>query len=252
MPQFLVSPEEVDGSRFLLQGPEAFHLTRVLRYKEGQAVEVFDGKGGRYSGVIEKILADGSVEGRITGTLHAPHAAASVKLTLYLGLMKASRWEWALEKGTEVGVSRFVPVLTPRTVVQIREGGASKAERWKKILLAASKQCGRADIPEIKPAALFGDAMQEATGSGLTLLGWEKMPKKSTSPPLHELLAHSHRKGEVGVNLFIGPEGGFTEEEVELAEMKGAHLFHLGSSTLRGETAAVVASALVLYELGAL
>ena len=252
MPQFLVSPEEIEGNRFLLQGPEAFHLTRVLRFKEGQAIEVFDGKGGRYSGVIEAIRADGSVEGRVTGTLHAPHAAVAVKLTLYLGLMKASRWEWALEKGAEVGVSRFVPVLTPRTVVQLREGGASKLERWKKILLAASKQCGRADIPEIKPAALFRDAVEEACGAGLTLLGWEKMPKKSTSPPLHEALARSRGKGEVGVSLFIGPEGGFSEEEVELAELEGAHLFHLGSSTLRGETAAVVASALVLYELGAL
>lgn len=252
MPQFLVSPEEIEGSRFLLQGPEAFHLTRVLRYKEGQTVEVFDGKGGRYSGLIERIRADGSVEGRITGTLHTPHAAVKVSLTLYLGLMKASRWEWALEKGAEVGVSRFVPVLTPRTVVQLREGGASKVERWRKILLAASKQCGRADLPEIRPAAHFRDAVQEAAGSGLTLLGWEKMPKKSTSPPLRELLAHARHKREAGVNLFIGPEGGFSEEEVELAEMEGARLFHLGSSTLRGETAAVVASALVLYELGAL
>ncbi|MEK7742793.1 MAG: RsmE family RNA methyltransferase, partial [Elusimicrobiota bacterium] len=228
MPQFLVSPEEIEGNRFLLQGPEAFHLTRVLRFKEGQAIEVFDGKGGRYSGVIEAIRADGSVEGRVTGTLHAPHAAVAVKLTLYLGLMKASRWEWALEKGAEVGVSRFVPVLTPRTVVQLREGGASTLVRWKKILLAASKQCGRADIPEIKPAALFRDAVEEACGAGLTLLGWEKMPKKSTSPPLHEALARSRGKGEVGVSLFIGPEGGFSEEEVELAELEGAHLFHLG------------------------
>ncbi|MBI5244013.1 MAG: 16S rRNA (uracil(1498)-N(3))-methyltransferase [Elusimicrobia bacterium] len=252
MPQFLVAPTDIRGERFVLRGPEAFHVSRVMRCREGQSIEIFDGKGGRYSGVIERILEDGTVEGKVTGILHAPQGIAKVALNLYLGMLKASRWDWALEKATEVGVSAVIPVLTPRIVVQLREEGIpKKLERWKKILVAAAKQCGRADVPELREPAHFRDAVLDASRSGLTLVGWAKPAGASVS--LHETLIKARQhKGSMTVNLFVGPEGGFTDEEAELAEMEGARLFHLGSSTLRGETAAVVAAAIVLHDLGAM
>ncbi|HAH08201.1 MAG TPA: hypothetical protein DCM05_17025 [Elusimicrobia bacterium] len=251
MPQFLVAPEDLSPERFVLRGPEAFHVSKVMRCREGEAIEVFDGKGGRYSGVIETVGED-AVEGRITGVLHAAKKSTKVRLSLYLGLLKASRFEWALEKATEVGVSVIVPVLTPRTVVQLREESSGrKLERWNKILVAAAKQCGRADLPELKAPAHFRDAIAEAIHSGLTLMGWPKSSGASAS--LQETLArHRQQKESLDVSLFVGPEGGFTKEEAELAEVEGAHLFHLKATTLRGETAAIVASALILHDLGSL
>jgi len=251
MPQFLVAPTDIHGERFILRGPEAFHVSRVMRCREGQTIEIFDGKGGRYSGLIERIQEDGTVEGRVVEVLHSPERLAKVTLNLYLGLLKASRWDWAIEKATEVGVSMIVPVLTPRTVVQLRdEATPKKLERWKRILVSAAKQCGRPDVPELQEPRHFRDVVLEAARGGLTLVGWAK-PGASVS--LHEILTKARQhKSSTTVNLFIGPEGGFSEDEAELAEMEGAHLFHLGCDTLRSETAALVASALVLHDMGRL
>src|SRR5687767_10686309 len=112
MPQFLI--EGAADRTFALRGPEAFHVAKVLRRKEGDSLTLFDGKGGRYRGVIRAVSAE-EVAGEIVETLTAPEAG-SVRLELYLGLLKPAHWEWALEKGTEVGVAAFVPVITPRTV----------------------------------------------------------------------------------------------------------------------------------------
>lgn len=253
MPQFLVKPEQLEGDRFRLDGPEAFHVTRVLRRKVGDAVELFDGRGGRYTGVIRVILPDGAVEGDVTGRAHAPRRAYPVDLRLHLSLLKASHWEWAIEKAAELGASSIVPTTTPRTVVQLRELTPAKQERWGKILQAASKQCGRADVPKLEAPRHYRDSIVAAAKEGVSLLAWEKHAGASTYAGLREVLREARVKHPAGltVNLFIGPEGGFSDEEIELAECEGAALFSLGPTTLRAETAAVAACTVVLYELGA-
>ncbi|MFA6092076.1 MAG: RsmE family RNA methyltransferase [Elusimicrobiota bacterium] len=253
MPQFLIAPEDVQGERFVLRGPEAFHVAKVLRRKVGQSLEIFDGKGGRYAAVIESLPEDGTVEGRITGILHSSAKGTKISLELYLGLLKSSRWDWALEKAAEIGVSAIIPVLTPRTVVQLREeAGPKKAERWRKVLIAAAKQCGRPEIPELREPVQYREAIVSAAKEGPTFMGWAKTSGADTS--LHEAVLEARKKQaeSMKINLFIGPEGGFSEDEAELAELEGAHLFHLGSTTLRGETAAIVASSLLLHEFGSL
>ena len=257
MPQFFLSPESVTDKKFHLKGPEAFHITKVLRYREGQPLVLFDGKGGRYEAVIQKIHQDGSVSGALTVTLHAKDSREHVRLNLYQGLLKASHWEWVLEKGTELGVSCFVPVLTPRTVVLMHEAerAKSKMERWDKIILAASKQSGAAHLPELKKPLQFRDAIKACVEIGLTLLAWEGLSQATAADTLRASLREADEKrGKDGleVNLFIGPEGGFSEEEVELAESLGVTVFGLGSRILRAETAAIAASSLILYEFGIL
>lgn len=247
MPQFLIS-EGAAGRAFALRGPEAFHVAKVLRRREGDSLTLFDGKGGRYRGVIRAVSA-AEVSGEIVETLSAPETAAA-RLELYLGLLKPAHWEWALEKGTEIGVAAFVPVITPRTVVRISEISPAKCARWTKIMTAAAKQCGRGTIPELRQPAHFRDAIAEACAKGLTLLGWEKGGETSTCPGLREALSGERAEGGRTVSLFIGPEGGFSDEEVELAGLKGARLFSLGPQTYRADTAAAVAAALVLHELG--
>lgn len=255
MPQFLLSPSDIQGKRFVLRGPEAFHVVRVLRCKPGQTIELFDGEGRAYAGVVDRVLEDGSVEGTLTGARPRAENPSRVSLNLYLGLLKSSRWEWALEKGTELGVSSFIPVITPRTVVQLRGESRPKLDRWGKIVVAAAKQCGIRELPVLREPAHFRDAIVASRDQGLTILAWEKKPSSSTYAGLRGALEEARKRakaGKLAVNLFIGPEGGFSDEEVELAECEGAFLVGLGANIMRAETAAIAASAVILYELGAL
>lgn len=257
MPQFLVAPEDVSRNAFRLSGPEAFHVAKVMRLGAGAVIELFDGKGGRFKGVIESVGEDGSVMGKVTETIKADDSRAPVVLNLYLGLLKASHWDYALEKGTEIGVSAFVPLLTPRTVVLLHEveRTKTKAERWSRLIMAASKQCGRADLPPVRDAVQFRDAIRALKNKGIVLVAWEGMKGSVASQTLGPALRAADAKrgtDTLEVSLFIGPEGGFSEEEIELAEAEGAVLFGLGPRILRAETAAIAAAALVQYELGGL
>ena len=255
MPQFLVAPEDVGRSEFSLRGPEAFHVVKVMRLGAGSELDLFDGKGGRFKGVIQSVRPDGSVTGKVTQTLKADDQRAPVSLNLYLGLLKASHWDYALEKGTELGVTSFIPLLTPRTVVLLHEveRTKAKAERWSRLIMAAAKQCGRGDLPPVKEAVQFRDAIRALKDKGLVLLAWEGMKGSLASQTLGPAVRAAHVKrgtDMLEVSLFIGPEGGFSEEEVELAEAEGAVVFGLGPRVLRAETAALAAVTLLQYELG--
>ena len=264
MPQFFLPPNALKDKTFHLAGPEAFHIVKVLRCQPGQSLVLFDGQGGRFAGVIDKVGADGSVTGTLTGTLHDSEARPAVEIVLHQGLLKASHWDWLLEKATELGVSVIVPVLTPRTVVLLHEAerAKAKAERWGRVIMAAAKQCGIAKLPELREPAEFRDAIKTCLAaeghSGakpLTLLAWEGLSGAVAGETLRGALREAEQaRGAVAlrVNLFIGPEGGFSEEEVELAETMGAVIFGLGPRIMRAETAALTAAALIQYELGGL
>jgi 16S rRNA (uracil1498-N3)-methyltransferase len=131
----------------------------------------------------------------------------------------------------------------------------SKAERWARIVMAAAKQCGRADLPAVREPAQFRDAIRACKDKGLVLLAWEGLKGSSAADTLRPALreAQARRGAEAfDAHLFIGPEGGFSEEEIEIAEAEGAVVFGLGPRILRAETAAAAAVALVQYELGGL
>jgi 16S rRNA (uracil1498-N3)-methyltransferase len=178
-------------------------------------------------------------------------------VTLYQGLLKASHWDYVLEKGTELGVAAFVPVLTPRTVVLLHEADRvrAKAERWARIVMAAAKQCGRSDLPAVREPAQFRDAIRACKDKGLVLLAWEGLKGSVAADTLRPVLREADQKRgkePIEVHLFIGPEGGFSEEEIEIAEAEGALVFGMGPRILRAETAAAAAVTLVQYELGGL
>lgn len=253
MPQFLLPPgalredPERPGRRlFTLTGSEAVHVSRVLRRREGDAIDLFDGHGARYQGTITSVRGD-LIEGEIAGTMGTE--APPWRLHLYQGLLKAPRWDWVLEKGTELGVTRFIPVTTSRTVVLLKEPARvrSKIERWRKIVLAAAKQSGCVQIPEIRDPAGFEEALRRAAGEGPVLFAWEKSDPRST---LRRALASLDPRGATA--LFLGPEGGFSDKEARLAEAGGARLFSLGPRPLRAETAATAACAIVAQELSSL
>jgi 16S rRNA (uracil1498-N3)-methyltransferase len=255
MPQFFLSRKSLQGNSFLLDGPEAYHIIKVLRCREGEELEFFDGLGGKYKGKITKLHSDGGVEGDIIATLDKPHGSPKVQLELYPALLKASRWEWLLEKGTEIGVHSFQPVVTQRTIVLLHEAERvqSKGDRWNRIVMSAAKQCGRAELPAVgSPIPLREALVQSEAKKSLLLFGWEGMTGSPASSVLKEAISKERARNRrpLTVSLFIGPEGGFTAEEIELAQSHNAVCFGMGTTTLRGETAAITASSLVLYELG--
>jgi len=240
MPRFFVPPEQIHGQKFILEGSEARHAALVLRKKAGDIIDIFDGKDLSYEGRIESVAPD-RIEGVIVAQEKKRHST-TVELILYQALIKGPKWDWLLEKACEVGVTRVVPLLTARTV--IKPAKDETRERWKRIALAAAKQCGRADIMDIAPPTPFSDAIESLPG-GLTLIPWEK----ETAKTIKQVVSSSQSK-PTRVSLFIGPEGGWEAREVESAVRQGAVAVRLGPTLLRSETAGLVAATLVLSELG--
>jgi 16S rRNA (uracil1498-N3)-methyltransferase len=249
VPQFLIAPEDAQRKVFSLTGAEAFHVVKVLRYERGSAIELFDGKGGRFDGVIEDISPDGTVSGRLTKREDGG-AAACARVHLYLGLLKSSHFDDALDKAVQLGAASVTPLLTPRTVVLLHEVERvkTKAERWGRLVMASAKQCGRADLPPVLEPAQFRDAVRACKDRGVILMAYEGLKGRTAASELRAALAGA--KGDVF--LFVGPEGGFSSDEAELTRAEGGVCFGLGPRVLRAEAAAAAALALVQYELGAL
>jgi 16S rRNA (uracil1498-N3)-methyltransferase len=229
---------------------EVAHQARdVLRLGVGGTLRLLDGAGGEYPArVIEmsrkRVLV--RLGAREEGLLDPP-----VRVTLCLGMLKAAKFEVALQKCTELGVAAFVPLLTERAVRD--EASESKLRRWRGILAEAVEQCGGSHMPELAPPQSLLQALSETSPGGIALFPWEETREPSLRAALEEAVSQAGGIERVSeVRLFIGPEGGFSPAEAALAERHGARLVTLGRRILRAETAAIVASALALDALGAL
>jgi 16S rRNA (uracil1498-N3)-methyltransferase len=235
--RFYVAPEQITADRFVLLGSEARHAAVVLRKKAGDTIDLFDGKDLSYQGRIQSVSPE-RVEGVILSEKKALHAQ-TIELNLCQALIKGPRWDWLIEKACEVGVTKIIPLITTRTVVKPTRQAV--ADRWQRIALAASKQCGRPDVMKVGTSQLFLEALKDLPKGGLALIPWEKETGKTIRQAV----------GRTSIaSLFIGPEGGWETAEVELARRHGVVPVRLGPTLLRSETAGLVASALVLAELG--
>ena len=174
-----------------------------------------------------------------------------VRVTLCLGMLKAAKFEVALQKCTELGVAAFVPLLTERAVRD--EVSEAKRRRWRGILAEAMEQCGGSRLPELVAPQSLSQALSELPPGVIALFPWEQTRELSLRAALEEAVSQAGAVERISeVRLFIGPEGGFSPGEAALAERSGARLVTLGRRILRAETAAIVASALTLDALGAL
>ncbi|MFA0753109.1 MAG: hypothetical protein IMHGJWDQ_000880 [Candidatus Fervidibacter sp.] len=240
----LFVPFRLTSKRVELDESYVHRLHRVLRLEAGDKLVLFDPAGEEWIAEIVTYRANlvvlQLVERQVA--LQEP----TVSLTLFQGLPKGEKMDFIVQKATELGVNRIVPMMTRRTVVQLTPDRAKgKRARWERVAIAATEQCGGRQVPEIALPMSFYHAVQEAKDADIWLLFYE-----SAELPLREALAHVSSPRKVAV--MVGPEGGFDPGEVTLAQRHGAHLVSLGRRLLRTETAAVVAVALVLYELGAL
>jgi 16S rRNA (uracil1498-N3)-methyltransferase len=241
MHRFFVSPESISGSRVSLEGGTASQITRVLRGRPGDNVTVLDGSGLEYRVVLrsvstEQVIGDVIESGICEGE-------PGIEIILYQAIIKGDKFEYVLQKGTELGVSAFVPVVCERSIPNARRWGKGRYERWRTIAKEAAEQSGRGRVPRIEPVVRFGEACEQHVGAGV--IPWEMEKSYSLRQALGQI------KGR-RIGIFVGPEGGLTSDEVGLATANGIRPVTLGRRILRAETAPIAVVAAVMYELGEL
>lgn len=243
MHRFFLPPGLFNASEIIFPVETARQIRAVLRLRPGERVLALDDRGSEYELALTRVDA-AQVAAQVIEKRDA-RGEPRVRLTLYLGLTQREKFEWILQKCTEVGAAGFVPFISSRALVQDSKDSAKKQERWQRILREAAEQSGRGRIPALHPAITYAEALRLARKSSVpALLAWEGEMQRS----LRTALSALHPPVQIG--LFIGPEGGFSEEEAALADEMGVVSFSLGRRILRMETAAVAATALLLNELG--
>ena len=243
LPRVYVGPQAAPHSAVTVKDRRArHHLMDVLRLQEGDRIECLDGQGGVFEGRLARAGPEG-VEIELGGALKA--RVPSLDLVLAQGVLKGNRFDWVVQKATELGVSRLCPLITRRTIVRgSPAGGLTKSARWRRIALEAVKQCGRSTVPSVDPPQSLEAFLPQARRANLILMPTLCVATK----PIREVLqAHG---GVRDVVVLIGPEGDFTQEEVALAQSYGAQPVSLGAAILRGETASLAALAILSYALG--
>uniref|UniRef100_A0A7C1F3F7 Ribosomal RNA small subunit methyltransferase E n=1 Tax=Ammonifex degensii TaxID=42838 RepID=A0A7C1F3F7_9THEO len=245
MTRLFVPPAQWQGKYAVVQGADVKYLTRVLRLGPGDTVTIFDGEGRIWEAVIDTVRGAQAVL-NLTRAL-VQDVEPRVHVTLLQAVPKGDKMDLVVQKTTELGVARIVPVLTERVVVRFEGHRAvAKQKRWQKIAQEAARQSGRITVPVVDGICTFREALTLfAKEDSLGIMPWEGEEKLS----LRAVLAG---KEPARVTLFVGPEGGFSRAEVEAARDAGFYSVSLGRRILRTETAGVVVLALVLYSLGEL
>jgi 16S rRNA (uracil1498-N3)-methyltransferase len=221
------------GAQFPLPQDAAQHVGRALRLRAGDALVVFDGRGGEYEAVIQRIDRD-RVDVK-TGAWRGADREAPVEVGLVQGLPEADKMDWVLQKSVELGVAWIQPVVCERSVVRLSGDRAARREsHWQRVVIAACEQCGRNRVPELRPTLAFRD--------------WAARPSQALrwmlAPGAGEALAA--REAPAGpVELLVGPEGGLSEREADIAATVGFAALALGPRVLRAETAPVAALAAI-------
>lgn len=231
--------EPIGGARVVLTGEEAHHLLRVDRIRIGETVTLFDGLGGEH---VARLAAAGGASAELDIVEHHPEdRLPATRLVLACAMGRGRHMDALVQMTCELGVAALWPVVTRRSVVR---GGEGKIEHWRRIVVESCKQSGRNRLMEVEPPMQLPAALARASGHKFVL------STETGTRPLPELLTEATGGRPAEVALLVGPEGGFTEEEVSAAARSGFAPAGLTPTVLRIETAAVAASALVLLTLG--
>ena len=209
------------GALLTLTGGAAGHLTRVLRLRPRAALTLFNGRGGEYAASIER--------------------ESPFPLTLAQGVSRGERMDLVVQKATELGVVRLVPLLTERSIVRLDEEQSDrKSSHWRAIAIAACEQCGRNRLPEVALPMQLREFLHQPAGDGVRLLLSPSATRRVEDVP----------RPAGGATVLIGPEGGLADEEQQLAEGAGYTAVNLGPRVLRTETAAIAALTLLQRQFG--
>ena len=242
MPRFFVTRAQVQGDEIVIQGNDVNHIKNVLRMRPGDELSISDGEGMDYSCTIASIERDEvrvNIEESMDSSVELP-----VKLYLFQGLPKADKMELIIQKAVELGVYEIIPVRTKRVIVKLDDKKESKKiARWQQIAEGGAKQSGRGLIPEVKPLMGFAEALRYAQTLDAVLVPYEKAEGMGKTREIIRDL-----KGKKSVGIFIGPEGGFEESEIEEAMACGAFPVTLGRRILRTETAGLTMLSVLMFE----
>ena len=243
MYHFYVEPESVSADTARITGGDVNHIKNVLRMHPGEEIMILDGSGMEYR--CEIVTISDEVLARVLEAKKT-EAELSVRLLLFQGLPKKDKMELIIQKAVELGVSEIIPVLTKRTVVKLedKKKEQKKLERWQAIAEAAAKQSGRGIIPKVCEAVKFTEAVKQAETLDEALIPYELAEGMDEA---RERIRGLHDKKTIGI--FIGPEGGFEEEEIALAANAGIHPITLGKRILRTETAGLCILSVIMFEL---
>jgi 16S rRNA (uracil1498-N3)-methyltransferase len=245
MNRFFLTKDLINNDEVHFPADVTHQILRVLRLKSDDIVHVLDNQGFIYR-VILQIDAE---KGRVLGTVveRTPvKTEPGVFITLYFGLTTREKTELILQKGTEIGVSAFTPVVSTRTLVQSDELTAKRRTRWESIIREAAEQSHRGRLPVLNAPQHYEVAIADAKEQHeLVLIAWEGADPEQES--LQKILDQAEL---TKIALFVGPEGGFSEEEIALARAKGCQVVSLGKRILRMETAAILLPSSVLFALG--
>ena len=239
--RFFIPPKWVTPSTVRLRGQTARQIKTVLRLKRGDNIIVLDNSGMEWQVTLTNIGQD-EVEGQIVAEQPA-QGEPNLQLTLYQGTLKGQKFEWVLQKGTELGVSHFVPTICQRSVVNKLEALAKKQTRWQQVIREAAEQSQRGKLPRLEQAMSLAEAIQHAQSTPLILIFWEEASASSLKAILSKTKVNA-------AAIFIGPEGGFTKAEVALVGEAGGQMVKLGPRILRAETAGLAVCSAILYEMG--
>lgn len=229
--------DEVSDNHAALTGDHADHLIRVLRVRVGQEFDIATGKSVRRGRVTT--IAERRVDFELGEELPV---SAAANLTLLLSIFKFDRMEWAIEKCTELGVSRIIPVITRRTETHLASAADKRVERWRRIALQAAEQSRRATPPEISAP------LRLTEGISLTAALRIVFSESEQQTQLRDVLAAHRNEGEI--LLAVGPEGGWADNELRAFQKEGWIFASLGATILRAETAAIAATAIAISEIG--
>ena len=253
MDRFFVEPERLnlDDKTLYIDGEDVKHISKVLRYGQGDEIEVCDSNGHEYICRIESIDKT-RIDLSIVDKVYI-NRESKIRVSLYQGVPKSTKMEIILQKLTEAGVDEIVLVNTKRSVVNIKGDKADKKfDRWERIIYEAAKQCKRGLIPKLRGILSFKEALEDMGKNDINICPYEVEKSLGIKEALQtgQVKKILENKDEVRVGIFIGPEGGFAEEENEMVKAAGIASVTMGPRIFRTETASIVATAITLYELG--
>ena len=237
-PTFYIPPEQIAGSQATLTGDELRHARLTLRLGTGDSVKIVDGEGASWNALIKSMDKEKST---LTLSDKKVELIPSFKLTIAMGIVPGDRFDWAIQKGTELGAADFIPLLTERTELKIR-GYWKRLDRLKRVIVSTCKQCGRSRFPTISEPVLLKELKTDPYD--LSVVFWEE----KTARHLKEVTEGIEPPGSV--LMVIGPVGGLTADEVELLKDKGFKVAGMGQMVLRTETAVTVGAALLQFMWG--
>lgn len=243
MSRYFVDASQINDKSVIITGEDYQHLKKVLRVDIGDPLVVCC-NGFDYNVTVESILNDKIVASIIE---KSPNVTESrLKITLFQGLPKQDKMELVIQKCVELGITEIIPVITKRCVTKINsdKDAQSKVARWQKIALEASKQSNRGIIPRIGLPIRFEEALEAASKMDLAIIPYEKEKLIKIKDVI------SKGSAAVSAAIFIGPEGGFEEQEINSAELCGVQKVTLGPRILRTETAGLFVVSILMYELG--